>query len=111
MNTQSDGSNDNSSDPTNAAPMFRTYLPNNKDLPIGAKNLFLKNQYLLDLHHKSDEDNTLQKWRYMALNGEFKGLNGGQGSKAWVGFNNPSTNQSLQNQPKNNVINASTQIT
>jgi len=39
--------------------------------------LLLKNQYLLDLYNQNDEANTFEKWRYMAVNGEFKGLNGG----------------------------------
>ncbi len=34
-----------------------------EDMPIGAKSLLLKNTYLLDLHHKNDEKNTIEAWK------------------------------------------------
>jgi hypothetical protein len=33
------------------------------DMPLGAKSLLLKNTYLLDLHHKNDEKNTIEAWK------------------------------------------------
>lgn len=43
-------------------------------MPMGVKTLLLKNQYLLDLHHKNDNQNTYQKWRNIVERGEIQGL-------------------------------------
>jgi hypothetical protein len=45
-----------------------------KNMPLGMKGLLLKNQYLLDLHHKNDEQDTFEQWKRMLRNNEFTGL-------------------------------------
>lgn len=41
---------------------------------MGARNLLLKNQYLLGLQHKSDEQNTFEQWQAMLRNRDVSGL-------------------------------------
>ena len=59
---------------TNTQSMFTALISNKRNVPLGVKTLLLKNQYLLDLHHKVDDQNTYQMWRDLVENGEIKGL-------------------------------------
>ena len=54
--------------------MISSYLADKRNMPMGVKSLLLKNQYLLDLHHKSDNQNTYQKWRDIVDKGQIQGL-------------------------------------